>query len=265
MGRLMESAILHRLETRLLGRTIRCCDQVDSTFKVMRALEKEGVMHGAVVTAEEQTEGRGRFDRKWESRKGAGLYFNLLLRPDLEPQHAARIIPAVAVGVCRALCELGFDAHIKWPNDIVISSRKVCGMLAEMGLDGQKLRFVSVGIGLNVGQTLEDFPAELRDKAGSLALFAEADPDHTEVLCKVLLHIEHALELLQEDFPALLAEYRALCITLGRQVQASGGADVRGTAIDINEDGELIVEDALGTKHILRTADVSVRGVMGYV
>ena len=265
MGRLTESSILHHLQTQLLGRTIRCCDQVDSTFKVMRALEKEGVMHGTVVTAEEQTEGRGRFDRKWESRMGAGLYFNLLLRPELEPQYAARIIPSVAVGVCKALREMGYEAHIKWPNDIVISSRKVCGMLAEMGLDGQKLRFVSVGIGLNVGQTMDDFPQKLRDKAGSLALFSESAPDRAEVLCSVLLYIERTLFLLLEDFPAVLDEYRALCITLGREVQASGGADVRGTAIDINEDGEIIVEDEFGAIHTLRTADVSVRGVMGYV
>lgn len=265
MGRLTEPAILHRLNTRLIGRTIRCCSEVDSTFRVMRRLENEGVMHGTVVTAESQTEGRGRFDRKWESRTGAGLYFNLLLRPDLPPMCAARIIPAVAVGVCSALRSMGFDASIKWPNDIVISSRKVCGMLAEMGLDGDKLRFVSVGIGLNVAQTLEDFPDALRDKAGSLSMFATTEPDRTEVLCEVLFHIEQSIDLLMEDFPSLLDRYRALCITLGREIQASGGADLRGTAIDINQDGELIVRDDAGVLHTLRTADVSVRGVMGYV
>ena len=265
MGRLTESAVLHRLVTRLLGRTIRCCGQVDSTFKVMRALEKQGVMHGTVVTAEEQTEGRGRFDRKWESREGAGLYFNLLLRPELPPENAARIIPSIAVGVCEALREMGFEAHVKWPNDIVISSRKVCGMLAEMGMEGGSLKFVSVGIGLNVGQALEDFPEELRDKAGSLAMFADDIPDRAQVLCEVLKHAEAALDLMQRDFVQLLEEYRALCITLGRQVQASGGAQVRGMAIDVNQDGELIVRDDEGAIHTLRTADVSVRGVMGYV
>lgn len=265
MGRLRETDILHRLRTKMLGRTIRCCGQVDSTFKVMRALEREGVLHGAVVTAEEQTEGRGRFDRKWESREGAGLYFNLLLRPNIPPQNAPHIIPSVAVGVCSALRAMGFDAHIKWPNDVVISSRKVCGMLAEMALDSERLRFVSVGIGLNVGQTLEDFPVELRDKAGSLAMFTETTPERSDVLCEVLYNIEEALELMEEDFSALLDRYRALCITLGRQVQASGGADVRGEAIDVNEEGELIVRDEEGNLHTLRTADVSVRGVMGYV
>lgn len=265
MGRLTETAVLSLLQTHRLGRSIRCCGQVDSTFKVMREMEKQGVLHGTVVTAEEQTQGRGRFSRKWESSEGKGLYFNLLLRPDMEAQHAARIIPSVAVGVCKALRGMGFNAYIKWPNDIVISSRKVCGMLAEMGLDGQSLRFVSVGIGLNVGQSLEDFPEELRDKAGSLTLFADAAPDRAEVLSQLLLHIEEALDLMLSDFSALLGQYRSLCITLGREVQASGGADVRGVAVDINENGELIVQDESGTMHILRTADVSVRGVMGYV
>ena len=265
MGRLTEPAILHHLNTRLLGRTLRCCDEVDSTFKVMRRLEAEGVMHGAVVTAESQTEGRGRFSRKWESRSGAGLYFNLLLRPSLPPAYAPRIIPAVAVGVCSALRAMGYDSYIKWPNDIVISSRKVCGMLAEMALDGNQLRFVSVGIGLNVYQTLQDFPEDLRDKAGSLSMFSTAAHDRTTVLCEVLFHTEQALALLEQDFPALLDRYRALCITLGREIQASGGADLRGTAVDINNDGELIINDHQGNTHTLRTADVSVRGVMGYV
>ena len=265
MGRLTETAVLSRLQTHMLGRSIRCCGQVDSTFKVMREMEKQGVLHGSVVTAEEQTQGRGRFSRKWESSEGKGLYFNLLLRPDMETQHAARIIPSVAVGVCKALRGMGFDTYIKWPNDIVISSCKVCGMLAEMGLDGQLLRFVSVGIGLNIGQSLEDFPEELRNKAGSLALFTDAVPDRADVLAQLLLHIEEAVELMQSDFPALLELYRSHCITLGREVQASGGADIRGMAVDVNEDGELIVRDESGAMHILRTADVSVRGVMGYV
>ena len=265
MGRLTEGAVLQALQTRLIGRSIRCCGEVDSTFKVLRAMEKQGAAHGTVVTAEAQTEGRGRFSRKWESQNGTGLYFNLLLRPEIPPEHAARIIPSVAVGVCRALRDMGLDASIKWPNDIVLSGRKVCGMLAEMGTDGTRLRFVSVGIGLNVLQTTEDFPEELRDKAGSLAMFAASLPDRAVILAKLLKGIEAALDTATEDFEMLLQQYRTLCITLGREIQASGGADVCGLAEDINPDGELIVRDAQGVLHTLRTADVSVRGVMGYV
>ena len=122
-----------------------------------------------------------------------------------------------------------------------------------------------VGIGLNVLQKTEDFPEELRDKAGSLAMFAVSLPDRAVILAKLLKGIEAALDTATEDFEMLLQQYRTLCITLGREIQASGGADVCGLAEDINPDGELIVRDAQGELHVLRTADVSVRGVMGYV
>lgn len=265
MGRLTPETLLPLLGTRLIGRTLRCCGAVDSTFKVMRSFEKEGAPHGTVVSAEKQTQGRGRFSRKWESPEGTGLYFNLLLRPPLPPEQAARIIPSVAVGVCNALRSMGYDAGIKWPNDLVISGKKVCGMLAEMGTDGQALRFVSVGIGLNVLQTPADFPEDLLDKAGSLAMFSSAPPDRAAVFAKVLDGIEAAYDAALADFPQLLKDYKTLSVTLGRPVQASGGAEVTGLAVDINENGELIVQDADGLLHTLRTADVSVRGVMGYV
>ncbi len=265
MGGLSAEKLLPLLRTQALGRAMVCLDEVDSTFRVMRELEKQGAPHGCVVTAEAQTAGRGRFSRKWESEKGLGLYFNLLLRPQMPTQHAPRLIPAIAVGVCEALREMGFDAGIKWPNDIVVDGRKVCGMLMEMGGDAQKLRFVSAGIGLNVGQRAEDFPEELRGKAGSLAMFFEEAPERGEVLVRLLEHIEPAIALCLEDHAALLARYRELSVTLGREVVASGGSDVRGVAVDLNEDGELIVRDAEGVLHELHTGDVSVRGVMGYV
>ena len=149
----------------------------------------------------------------------------------------------------------------------MISGRKVCGMLLEMGGDLERLKFISAGIGINVLQKLEDFPEDLREKAGSLALAGGKgfSLTRTDVLCACLSAIEQAVELCYADYPALLEEYRALSITIGSEIVASGGSDVRGTAIDINENGELLVRDAAGEVHVLRTGDVSVRGVMGYV
>lgn len=264
---LKADAVLARLHTRWLGHTLICEPVVDSTFKLMRDLESAGCPDGTVAAAGQQTEGRGRMNRRWASPPDTGLYFNVLLRPNLPTVQAVRLTPAIAVGVCHALRNLGFDAKIKWPNDIVISGRKVCGMLLEMGGDLERLKFISAGIGINVLQKLEDFPEDLREKAGSLALACGKgfSLTRTDVLCACLSAIEQAVELCYADYPALLEEYRALSITIGSEIVASGGSDLRGTAININENGELLVRDAAGEVHVLRTGDVSVRGVMGYV
>ena len=263
---LRADAVLANLHTRWLGRNMVCESVVDSTFKSARALESAGAPDGTVVAAGQQTEGRGRMNRTWVSPPDVGIYFNILLRPELPTALAPHLTPAMAVGVCEGLRSLGYDARIKWPNDIVIAGRKVCGMLLEMGGDVERLRFISAGIGINVLQKPEDFPEELREKAASLAMLTQdAPPTRTQALCAVLEHIEPAVELCYADYPALLERYRAHCITLGARIQASGGASLTGTAVDINEDGELIVRDDEDVLHVLRVGDVSVRGVMGYV
>lgn len=258
-------SVLKNLHTRWLGRTLVCESVVDSTFKSLRALESAGAPHGTVVAAGQQTEGRGRMDRRWVSPPDLGLYFNYLLRPDLPSSLAAHLTPAAAVGVAEGLRALGFDARIKWPNDIVIGRRKVSGMLLEMGGDVERLRFISAGIGINVAHRMQDFPEDLHDKAGSLAMFCEHPPTRTQVLRAVLEATEPAVEMCLNDYSALLERYRALCITIGSHIVASGGAQLEGTAVDINENGELLVRSDDGNLHVLRVGDVSVRGVMGYV
>ena len=260
--------ILAQLHTRWLGRTLVCQDVVDSTFHLARDLEAAGAPNGAVAVAGQQTAGRGRLNRAWASPPDAGLYFNILLRPKLPPVQAVRLTPAVAVGVCEGLRGMGFDARIKWPNDIVIGARKVCGMLLEMGGDMERLRFVSAGIGINVSQGAEDFPEELRDRATSLAQETDRRLSRTEVLCVVLESAERAIDLCYADYGALLENYRARSATLGARVRATsatGEASITGVATDINENGELIVQDDAGAPHVLRAGDVSIRGMMGYV
>lgn len=262
---LRADAVLAQLHTRWLGKTMVCETVVDSTLSVARALESQGAPDGTVVAAGQQTAGHGRMNRPWVSPPDVGVYFNVLLRPPLPTVQAVHLTPAMAVGVADGLCCMGFDARIKWPNDIVISGRKVSGMLLEMGGDLETLRFVSAGIGINVLNKPEDFPDELRDKAVSLAMLTDRCLTRTDVLCVVLEAIERAVELCYADYPALLDRYRALSVTIGSQIVASGGANVRGQAVDINDNGELLVRDEAGTLHVLHTGDVSVRGIMGYV
>ena len=263
---LQPDGIRAQLRTRWLGKEIVCRDVVDSTFRLMRELEAKGAADGAVAVAGQQTAGRGRLNRSWDSPPQTGLYFNVLLRPKLPTAQAVRLTPAVAVGVCRGLQELGFDARIKWPNDIVVGGKKVCGMLLEMGGDMERLRFVSAGIGINVGQRA--FPEELREKATSLLLSGGREISRLRVLCAVLEQLEAALELTYADYGALLTQYRARSATLGARVRAYNavdGMELVGLAQDVGEDGELLVRDDAGALHALRAGDVSVRGMMGYV
>ncbi len=262
---LRAEAVLAQLQTRWLGRTMVCETVVESTFKTARELEAQGAPDGTVVAACQQTAGRGRMNRRWASPPDVGLYFNILLRPALPTVEAVHLTPAVAVGVAGGLRALGYDARIKWPNDIVLGGGKVCGMLLEMGGDMERLNFVSAGIGINIRQSREDFPEELRGKAMSLRMASGQEVSRATVLVKVLEETERAIDLCYADYPALLDRYRALSATIGSQVIASGGADVRGVATDINDNGELLVRDAEGVLHLLRTGDVSVRGLMGYV
>ena len=134
--------------------------------------------------------------------------------------------------------------------------------------DMERLRFVSAGIGINVSQGAEDFPEELRDRATSLAQETDRRLSRTEVLCVVLENAERAIDLCYADYGALLENYRARPATLGARVRATsatGDASITGVATDINENGELIVQDDAGVPHVLRAGDVSIRGMMGYV
>ena len=260
--------ILARLHTRWLGKTLVCQDVVDSTIRLARDLESAGAPDGTVAVAGQQTAGRGRLNRTWHSPPDAGVYFNILLRPPLPTVQAVRLTPAAALGVCEGLCGMGFAARIKWPNDIVIGTRKVSGMLLEMGGDMEHLRFVTAGIGINVFERAEDFPEELRDRATSLSLETDRRLSRTEVLCVVLESLERAIDLCYADYDALLERYRALSATLGSRVRATsatGESSFTGIATDINENGELIVQDEAGMPRVLRAGDVSIRGVMGYV
>ncbi len=254
-------------ETRFLsllpGRAFRLMEETDSTFRAMRLWAREGAPDGAALLAEKQTAGRGRLGRDWASPRYAGLTFSYLMRPRLPASLCARLTPAVAVGVCRALREAGLrEAGIKWPNDIVAEGRKLCGILCEMELapDG-KLAFVQAGIGLNVHPS--PLPEELRQKAGFVGDYLSTTRE--ELLARILPALDVSAREAQRDFPALLQAYRSLCVTLGKQVHASGGQEAEGLAFDINEECELLVRGADGQTTALRTADVSIRGKTGYV
>ncbi len=200
-------------------------DCVDSTQRVARALADDGAPHGAVILAEEQTAGRGRLDRRWVSPRGENLTFSVVLRPRIRLRDAPLLTLGAAAGLAVAL-----DLRVKWPNDLVTGEgKKLGGLLAELEMDGAEVRYVVLGVGLNVNQT--QFPEALPN-ATSLALVHGA-ADREDVLERAVAAI-----LAWTTHPDRLDLWRQMAQTLGRWVRIG---NVEGIATDLRDDGALIV------------------------
>ena len=238
---------------------------VDSTNRYAKQLALEGAANKTLVMADEQTEGRGRRGRGWISPAGEGIFMSLILRPNVAPEHVPMISLHTALAVCRAISRVtGLEAKIKWPNDIVLGGRKVCGMLLEMDADAQQVRSVVAGIGINVHQT--QFPEEIAYTASSLDLLCGRRLSRMEIVHAFLDAFDEVERMAAENPGRFMAAYRASSATLGQRVQVISLAQTyTGTALDVTQSGSLIVEDEEGQCREVLAADVSVRGLMGYV
>ena len=255
------------LAGRTVGAALLCLDTVDSTNNELKR-RADTAPDGLAVLAQEQTRGRGRLGRSFVSPAGKGLYLSVLLRPQCVLADAGMLTAWTAVAVCRALERCcGVRAGIKWPNDIVLEGRKLCGILTELELEAETaaLRHVIVGVGINVSQDAADFGPEVAPVAISLAQALGQAPRRSQLAAEVL----SALDDLYRAFPAqkadYLARYRALCVTAGRAVRVLRPGQVRtGTAEAVNEDFALLVRWDNGEQEALSSGEVSVRGLLGY-
>ena len=232
---------------------------VDSTNDVAQSLAREGAPEGTIVAAEEQTGGRGRLGRKWHSPKGMGLWFSLVLRPDLEARQSACLSLVAAASVACALkggC--GIKASVRWPNDVVCGSKKICGILTESGLAGGKLDFVVIGIGLNVRQRARDFPQDLRASATSVAIECGRPVRRARLLADVIAAFQDRYEIcVSKGFGPARKELLALSSLMGKFIRiATGKGDVEGTAVDIDETGALILRTESGHRRPIIAGDV---------
>jgi len=253
-------AIAPHLQTRWLGRTLRCFPELDSTNTTARELAAAGAAHGTVVIADAQRRGRGRLGRSWASPIGTNLYLSAVLRCALPPERLAQIGLLAGVATCETVREW-CAAEIKWPNDVLIDGRKVAGILTEMDGSGPQ-RVVVLGVGVNLNSRLEDFPAELRDKAGSLCLASGAPVDRARFTGRLLGALEARYEVWQRDgFASIAAAWRRLTPLLGRRIRVQEpGAVVEGTVIDLSDDGALRLRLADGAEHRVIAGDVSLIG-----
>lgn len=252
-----------------VGGQVICLERVDSTNDEAKRRAASGAPDGLAVIAGEQVGGKGRRGRPFQSLPGKGLYLTVLLRPFITPAQASQITAWTAVAVCRAIEALtGLSCGIKWTNDILLDGKKLCGILTEMGIEGESgaLDYVAVGIGINVSQTAEDFGPALAGVAASLGQYLEHPPRRAEVATALLAEMDQ----LCAEFPAQkepwLAEYRRRCLTVGREVRIlRPGSEFLATALGVEEDFSLRVRRINGAEETVSAGEVSVRGLLGYV
>jgi len=225
-----------------LEQKIRYFSEIGSTMDAARELAKKGAGEGTIVIAEAQTHGRGRLGREWLSPKG-GIYFTLILRPKISPVNAPRINLMASLAVAATIRKLfGLDAGLKWPNDVLIEGKKVCGILAEMDAETDVLNFVNLGIGINANTSIPRF----EKTATSLKHAVGKDISRKEFLGALLVEIEHRQASLMEA--SLLEEWRKLSVTLGKDVRiVAPGEVIVGRAIDVDTTGALIIRQRNGS------------------
>jgi len=250
------------LTTEILGRgDYFYYPSVDSTNKQARILASEGYPEGTVVVAEMQTEGRGRRGRNWYSPAGQGMYMSLILRPHIPLKEISRISLMIAVAVAETLQEeLGLPARIKWPNDILINNRKIAGILSEAITDMDGIEYIVIGIGLNINNPYSDFPDDFRTDPTSILAEKKQIVSRVKLMQSLLAKLEQHYFILQAgNFAETLSTGKRLSMVIGQMVslETSQGL-VTGRAVDIDDDGYLLVDDGSGVQHKVISGEIEV-------
>lgn len=249
------------------NRRIHYYEEIDSTNTEIGRLAAKGAAHGTVVVAERQTAGKGRRGRTWESPAEDNIYLSVLLRPQMDVNKAPMLTIVMAYSVATAIQRAGFESvQIKWPNDLVLSGKKVCGILTEMQLQGSVIDHIVVGVGINVN--MKAFPEEISQMATSLYRECGRLLDKRLLIEDILEKFEEMYErfLLEEDLSFVQEEYNQMLVNCGREVVVlEPGNEYTARAIGMNSTGELIVKTAEGKERAIFAGEVSVRGIYGYI
>lgn len=249
------------LKTRIVGKEIFVYDCVNSTNDEAKKLAREGCPAGTVIVAEEQKNGKGRLGRNWYSSAGTGLWFSIIIRPELTPNLAPFLTIVAALTVYNSLVDtIGEDiVSLKWPNDVLVNDKKVCGILSELNADLGMINYAIIGIGINVNQ--DEFPEEIKDKATSLKKEVGKEVNRTLLLQNTLNYFEGFYsKLIQGEHNILLQLWKGSLALQGKEVSIYSSDRVYlGKVKDISDQGELILEDVNGNIHSFWAGDVSLR------
>lgn len=232
------------LATTVMGQEIHYFMDVDSTNNTAKTWIAQDPPEGTLILAEAQTMGRGRMGRVWSSAPEKGIWMSLILRPRIPVADLPKMTILTGVAVRRAVvAATGLEPLIKWPNDLLLDGRKICGILAELSGELDRVAFLVMGIGINVNHHREDFPEELWEKAGSLAMARGSFLNRVRIVQAVLEQMEQVyLQACREGFTEVLAECRRFSATLGKTVTVHDGLrEITGTAEALSDDGGLVL------------------------
>lgn len=248
------------LQTETIGRHIHFYDAIGSTQEIAHSLALEGAKEGTVVITEQQSKGRGRLGRQWESPKGTGVWMSLILRPNIPPHQAPQLTLLTAVAIVQAIQTVtNIKAEIKWPNDILINGKKIVGILTELQAEADLVQSIIIGIGINVNT--KQFPDELKDKATSLLIENDHDEIERALLIRTFFQKFETLykEYLEHGFKAIKLRWESYAVSLGKYITARTlNGDIYGFATGITDEGVLLIEDHDGNMHEIYSADIEI-------
>jgi len=248
-------------QNKIIGRDIRVFEETGSTNDVVEKLARDGVGEGVVVFAEAQSRGRGRLGRKWISPPRKGLWFSILLRPELRPSEATQLTVAAATALVRALrAQTGLEPKIKWPNDILLNGKKIAGVLTELSAELDRIKYIILGIGVDVNLASADLPADLRKLATSLRIETGKTFRRADLAAAILAELERDYARIHENqFGFVADEWERQCATLGHQVSIQmGGRTIQGRAESLDKDGALLLRTEHGRLERIIGGDVTV-------
>lgn len=267
-----ESELKSRMKTKWLAREIYYYDEIDSTNTRAKQHAEEGCPQGALVVSNMQKAGKGSRGRGWQSPSGAAVYMSLVLRPKFLPNKASMVTLIMALAVVKAIKETTeLSCQIKWPNDVIINKRKVCGILTEMSGEQDYIQYIVIGVGINVKE--QTFPDDIRQKATSLEeevreINRKEVPKRAYLIERTMYYFEEYYELFEEkeSLAFLKEEYNQYLVNKEKEVKVLGTSyGYTGICHGINENGELLVETEKNTLEKVCSGEVSVRGIYGYV
>ncbi len=249
--------IRHALNPKCIGREILFFEELDSTNSKAKELAIEGAVEGTCIISSRQYNGKGRFGRTWCSPR-SGVWLSVILSPDIEPERAPLVTILAGIAVARTIrevCEL--EAKIKWPNDILIHEKKVCGILTEVICIGDDVKHMILGIGVNANFNINELPKDVRNSATTLKNELGHDVSNEEFITKLLQNLDKCYEQFKNRrFRELVEEWKKLSATLGREVKITDGKEaIQGLALEIDEFGALIVEGGNGRPQRIITGD----------
>lgn len=262
-----EAEIKSLMHTEWVAKEVLYFDTIDSTNTKAQELAEKGYQSGTLVVADKQESGKGRRGRSWVSPSGTGIFMTLMIKPDINPNNASMLTLVAALAVAKAITSVtGEKALIKWPNDIVVNGKKVCGILTEMNAQFDYINHIVVGIGINVHN--ESFPEEISQMASSLMIEAGGKRFHrAQIIAETMSYFEQYYDtfLKTQDLSALVREYDKLLVNRNKSVRVLDPKEpFDGKAMGITPKGELIV-DTWESRKLVSSGEVSVRGIYGYV